>query len=84
MKACPIKCLSTYVPLLIFLIMIETRDDAGDNKSSFSAMKVENRSTTVRAYRNNKKDTIGRKCHRRNAQENLSSAERYFADRETL
>ena len=35
MKACPIKCLSTYVPFLIFLIMIETRDDAGDNKSSF-------------------------------------------------
>ena len=35
MKACLIKCLSTYVPFLIFLIMIETRDDAGDNKSSF-------------------------------------------------
>ena len=35
MKACLIKCLSTYVPFLIFLIMIETRDDAGDNKSFF-------------------------------------------------
>ena len=35
MKACLNKCLSTYVPFLIFLIMIETRDDAGDNKSSF-------------------------------------------------
>ena len=26
--------MSTYVSFLIFLIMIETRDDAGDNKSS--------------------------------------------------
>ena len=49
----------------------ETRDDAGvdrpDERAFFSAMKVENRSTTVQAYRNNKKDAIGRKCHRRNA-----------------
>ena len=35
MKACLIKRLSTRVTFLTFLIMIETRDDAGDNKSSF-------------------------------------------------
>ena len=32
----------------------------------------------------NKKNTIGRKCHRRNAQAGLSFPQRYFADRETL
>ena len=53
-------------------------------RALFSAMKVENRSISRRAYQYNKKDTIGRKCHRRNAQQNLSSAERFSADRETL
>ena len=66
----------------------ETRDDAGvdrpDERAFFSAMKVENRSTTVRAYRNNKKDTIGRKCHRRNAKEISFFSQRFSADRETL
>ena len=69
--------------------MIETRDDAGvdqpDKRALFSAMKVENRSISRRAHQNNnKKDTIGRKCHRRNAQEKMSSPQRCFADRETL
>ena len=53
-------------------------------RAFFSAMKVENRSTYVRAYRNNKKDTIGRKCHRRNAKEISFFSQRFSADRETL
>ena len=32
----------------------------------------------------NKKDTIGRKCHRRNAQEIICFPQRFLADRETL
>ena len=32
----------------------------------------------------NKKDTMGRKCHRRNAQEIICFSQRFSADRETL
>ena len=88
MKECLIKCLSTYVPFLMFLIMIETRDDAGvdrpDKSALFSANEVDIRSISRRAYQHNKKDTIGRKCHRCNARPGCAFPQRYFADRETL
>ena len=47
-------------------------------KSIFGAYHFE------RAHQNNKKDTIGPKCHRCNARPACAFLQRYFADRETL
>ena len=64
------------------------QDDAGvdrpDKSALFSANEVDIRSISHRAYQHNKKDTIGRKCHRCNARPGCAFPQRYFADRETL
>ena len=74
---------------LTFLIMIETREmtpaSTDMTRELFSERcKVNTRTNRFEAHRMNKKNTIGRKCHRRNAQASLSFPQRYFADRETL
>ena len=69
--------------------MIETREmtpaSTDMTRELFSERcKVNTRTNRLEAHRMNKKDTMGRKCHRRNAQEIVCFSQRFSADRETL
>ena len=69
--------------------MIETREmtpaSTDMTRELFSERcKVNTRTNRLEAHRMNKKDAIGRKCHRRNARAGDFFSQRFSADRETL